>query len=222
MNASLIPAALSSPAIGQSAQSFQHLSTDTLAEVLDLLQMGVIIVDANFQILNINQTAKRMVSRQDGVIMRDLTSLTAQRDHDQDNLNNALTAALAGKVGAAALWPEGSGHPYLVTCAALGSSALHTETRILVTVTDPGMVPDEAVLSCGRALGLTPGESRLSLALVRGDSVTDHAERRGVSVHTVRSQLRSVREKLGLKRQSQLVAWLCRAALLGPSALRAA
>lgn len=52
---------------------------------------------------------------------------------------------------------------------------------------------------------LTPAEARLVRELVRGGALPEIAARLGLSVHTVRAQLRSVVGKTGVHRQTELV-----------------
>lgn len=59
--------------------------------------------------------------------------------------------------------------------------------------------------SLRESFGLTPAEVRLARKLRDGRSLKDAAEELEVSVNTVRNQLRAVFEKMGLKRQSDLV-----------------
>ena len=60
--------------------------------------------------------------------------------------------------------------------------------------------------------GITPAEARVLAALVEGQSPKQHAGAKGVSVHTVRSQVSSLMAKMGCTRQAELV----RKALLAP------
>lgn len=53
--------------------------------------------------------------------------------------------------------------------------------------------------------GLTPAEAELALAILRGQTLAGHAAARGVSLNTVRSQLRRVFSKTGCRRQAELV-----------------
>lgn len=53
--------------------------------------------------------------------------------------------------------------------------------------------------------GLTPAEARIAVLVREGLSLCEAAERLSVSVNTVRNQLRAVFDKMGLKRQSDLV-----------------
>lgn len=53
--------------------------------------------------------------------------------------------------------------------------------------------------------GLTPAEARLAACLKDGLSLKEAAEKLGLSVNTVRNQVKSVFEKLGVNRQSDLI-----------------
>ena len=56
-----------------------------------------------------------------------------------------------------------------------------------------------------KALGLSPVEVLLTIALTEGRTLSDHASTRGVSIETIRSQLRSAMQKLGVSRQADLI-----------------
>jgi DNA-binding CsgD family transcriptional regulator len=66
--------------------------------------------------------------------------------------------------------------------------------------------------------GLTPAEARLAQGLVNGLSLQEYAEQQSVSIHTVRSQFRTIATKAGVGRQTDFV----RAVLTGPAMLRRA
>ena len=57
----------------------------------------------------------------------------------------------------------------------------------------------------GSALGLTATESRVAVALAMGRTVSQIAEERGVTIHTVRFHVRGIQAKLGLSRQENLI-----------------
>ena len=63
-------------------------------------------------------------------------------------------------------------------------------------------IPPDAL---AKMFGLTPAEARLTGALVTGSTVEQYAQHRGVSVGTVRVQLKQVQAKTGARRQSELV-----------------
>jgi DNA-binding CsgD family transcriptional regulator len=75
----------------------------------------------------------------------------------------------------------------------------------MVTVLDAAhrRLPSHTFLR--EAFGFTPAEAALALDLADGLAAADCATLRGVSVHTVRSQLRSLFGKTGTSRQAELV-----------------
>lgn len=60
---------------------------------------------------------------------------------------------------------------------------------------------------------LTPAEARVAQRLAKGDTLDAVAEAHGVSVNTVRNQLRAILEKTGCTRQSELTALLANVAI---------
>lgn len=59
--------------------------------------------------------------------------------------------------------------------------------------------------SIGRNFGLTPAELRLAARLRDGKTLKEAADDLDVSINTVRNQLRGIFDKMGLKRQSDLI-----------------
>jgi DNA-binding CsgD family transcriptional regulator len=53
--------------------------------------------------------------------------------------------------------------------------------------------------------GLSPGEGRLAVALMSGKRLADIAVAFGVQITTLRTQLSSVRKKVGVQRQADLI-----------------
>lgn len=86
----------------------------------------------------------------------------------------------------------------------LGLLLGYGSTYHMVTVSAPQVQPD-----IGRRLGqqyqLTPREVAVAMQLYEGGSVLDIATTSGVSIHTVRNQVRSIMEKLAVGRQKDIV-----------------
>jgi DNA-binding CsgD family transcriptional regulator len=76
---------------------------------------------------------------------------------------------------------------------------------LLVLIEDPAARVQAPAERVARRYGLTAAESALFAALVGGVSVAEFAERRGISVHTARNQLKSVFQKTGARRQTELL-----------------
>jgi DNA-binding CsgD family transcriptional regulator len=62
-----------------------------------------------------------------------------------------------------------------------------------------------AEVALRKLYGLSPTEAQLASLLAQGRSVNEVAQARAVSIHTVRSQLKSVMQKLDVKRQAEIV-----------------
>ena len=78
---------------------------------------------------------------------------------------------------------------------------------VVFPAVDPG---DRLWSSLRTSFGLTPAETRLAARLRDGLTLKEAAEELGVSLNTVRNQLRAVFDKIGLSRQSDLVSALTR------------
>jgi DNA-binding CsgD family transcriptional regulator len=56
-----------------------------------------------------------------------------------------------------------------------------------------------------QAYGLTPAEARLLAALVEGERLNGYARRTGISITTAKSHLNSLFDKVGERRQADLI-----------------
>jgi DNA-binding CsgD family transcriptional regulator len=55
------------------------------------------------------------------------------------------------------------------------------------------------------AFALTRAETALTLALLHGETVDEYCERTGISRNTARTHMRAIFDKLGIKRQTELI-----------------
>jgi DNA-binding CsgD family transcriptional regulator len=60
----------------------------------------------------------------------------------------------------------------------------------------------------------TVAEERLAIALLSGKRANDYANEKGISINTVRSQIRSIMEKVGVNRQTDLILTLVKAEII--------
>jgi DNA-binding CsgD family transcriptional regulator len=90
----------------------------------------------------------------------------------------------------------------------------HAKAMVLLIDPDAQVTPPELILRHGFAL--TPAEIRLALAMIRGETLADYADGHGISIGTVRVQLKSVMGKTGTHRQADLVALLARLSVIPP------
>jgi pimeloyl-ACP methyl ester carboxylesterase/DNA-binding CsgD family transcriptional regulator len=106
---------------------------------------------------------------------------------------------------------EGPHFAYVIPAAALPQGLAATlpdarPSRDGVAVVFPAVeTTDHMWASIRESFGLTPAETRLAARLKDGLTLKEAAGDLGVSVNTVRNQLRAIFEKMGLNRQSELV-----------------
>ncbi|OYX45610.1 MAG: hypothetical protein B7Z02_00010 [Rhodobacterales bacterium 32-67-9] len=129
----------------------------------------------------------------------------------------ALERLLCDAHGTASLLladPEPGGAHYVCRAMPIGEDALQMLPPPHNWFADPPMTAiivrrrnqeADPALRIARKLGITPSEAAVSLYLVDGLALRDIAEARGVSLHTVRNQIKSAMMKLTLRRQSDLI-----------------
>jgi DNA-binding CsgD family transcriptional regulator len=184
---------------------------------LELMPRGVLIVDENRAISYRNAIADGMLKRRDGLLDRHgfigcptaaasdaLSTLIRSLGlggaaHDGEGLERAVMR-LPGNDGSAG---------YLLLAFAVRPErtlGAYGDTPCAVLILHPLDTPrslDSRVI--GLAFGLTSAEAAIATAIAQGSTTEQVARERGVSLNTVRAQLRSVFEKVGVSRQTDLV-----------------
>jgi DNA-binding CsgD family transcriptional regulator len=94
---------------------------------------------------------------------------------------------------------------YILTVAPLGVElAVRERPLAMILVADPdGRTPSESDLA--EFFGLSPAESRLTVALLAGKTMREAATDFGVRITTLRTQLSSILRKVGVNRQAELI-----------------
>ncbi len=183
--------------------------------VLDSLPMGVILVNAEARILQVNRMAEEFLAMGDG-LRADTAGLAASSPHDSERLREMVTQVATADVDAPAT-PVGVlrlERPSLETPWQIVALPVHARRRadtvsevaaLFVTETaigGPSGIPPEALV---RLFDLTPAEARLLVALVEGMALDETAKSFGVSKNTLRNQLNQVFRKTETNKQSELV-----------------
>ena len=184
----------------------------TVTALLDNPRIGVLELDRRGKIMEVNDRARRILRRGDGVWDRDGV-FCARKAADRRGLERVVAAALPAS-GAAALSgsmlirrPSGS-PPFVVHVKPVAApqpdyGARHAAALILIVEPksqhriDPGLV--------ARTLGLTPAETQLAVGLAEGKSVGDMAEATGHTKAAIYWHLQRIYEKHSLSRQADLV-----------------
>jgi len=188
-------------------------------EVVDRVACGVIFVDARGAVVHANKAAQSMALENDGLSL-DRDCVRGAVSDDTKALRRMVTQTIetatgeSGGCAEAIVLSRPSGkRPYQVVAAPLsGRQHERCSCRALTVlfVTDPESTPETPENLVRALYGLTPAESRVAENLLQGANPEDISDRYGVSLSTVRTQLRSIFDKTETRRQSELVALLLR------------
>jgi DNA-binding CsgD family transcriptional regulator len=170
-------------------------------QVLNSLPLGLLVCRADGQVLAINRSAEHALRTSPWLSLQD-GRLAAQGAPQQAQLLGCLRHVAAhAEAGVLAL---GSGAHRLHLAAQRTPGSLH-EPHLTVFISQAGVGATVPTAVLAQLFGLTGAEASLLSAIVDGLLPTEYAQRRGVSVGTVRGQLKQVLAKTGASRQADLV-----------------
>ncbi|HEV8391935.1 MAG TPA: hypothetical protein VGQ35_18930 [Dongiaceae bacterium] len=175
-------------------------------QALQYLSVGVVLTDAEGQVLEMNALAGEILELKDGLRIRD-GRLTALRNFETAK----LAAIFSSRNGAASadghllIGRRRGSRPYAVTIAPLNGEEGSHESKInMVLIVNPDwQTPSER--SVAEFFGLSPAESRLAASLMKGRKLSEIARDSKVEISTLRTQLSSILHKVGVERQVDLV-----------------
>jgi DNA-binding CsgD family transcriptional regulator len=185
-----------------------------LAEVVDRLPTGVILLDAHRQPVVMNRAADEILALDDGIaIDRNGPHLSTPREND--GLKTVLASALASKpgheveAGGFLTVTRPSGHRSFVMMvtplldAPPGAQDHDAAAALFIANPDASRISAREILQ--GLYALTPAEAELVQLLSQGHTLEEAAATRGVTINTARSQLKQVFAKTDTNRQGELV-----------------
>ena len=194
----------------------------TVTALLDNRWIGALHLDRRGRILEVNDRARRLLRRGDGVWDRD-GMLRAHAPADQVRLErlvgDALPAAGAAAVsGSMALRRSSVLPPFVVHVKPVGIPQPDYGARhvaALVLIVEPGrqhrINPDLVATT----LELTPAETQVAVGLAEGKSVGEMADATGHTKAAIYWHLQRIYEKHSISRQADLVRLVLSLAALG-------
>ncbi len=162
--------------------------------VLDRHALAIALCDVNANVVWANSAMRQHLAQLSGASLSRLVGLQAQRPQSH------LLRTPAGDVAFVALDAPSLGPTYVALLASAPDS-LYLDGPLLKTL-----------------FKLTDAEIGVAQRVATGLAPDDIARLNGVSIHTVRAQLKSVMGKLGTQRQSELAARLLGSPAVLPSA----
>ncbi|WP_419936506.1 helix-turn-helix transcriptional regulator [Candidatus Palauibacter sp.] len=184
----------------------------SFGDLLENTRFGLIQLDRSGRIVVANDRSWRML-REGDRLMDQRGFLRIRVPTENAELSRLLGCALPpfgtrGAAGSMMVGRSSSRGPLVLHINPVGKQHPHSQTRrvaALVLVLDPATPApiDPALVTA--ALGLTPTESRLAVALAAGHTVREIALSTGRTEQTVRWHLKQIFRKQGISRQVDLV-----------------
>ena len=188
--------------------------------MLDQMAAGLFLLDGDGRVLHANKPGRAMLDKRDGLLLGH-GRLAAVERAAADRLEAILRACTAGRRRAGEMRvPRAHGHWLLSACPLSDGASLFDgvgQCRAWAWVSDPDADRPDLERRLQVIFGLTPAEQRVAAAMLTGLTTAEIAERHGVSLATVRSQVQSIFGRLGVRRQSDIVRLVAEvSALPGP------
>lgn len=196
-------------------------------EALDLLNIGLVVCDADSRVLIANNTAHHILNRRDGLEIDIDGSLRCTSE-----VSPALGELIAKVAGAdksareiapeaAVSVPRGSERralTLLVRPVVGNSNALpqSQQAAALVMIVDAARPVQTTAGELRQLYGLTSTEARLANLLMEGKDLDECCDALKIRRSTVRMHRRNLFSKTGVRRQTELVALLMKSIGLGP------
>jgi DNA-binding CsgD family transcriptional regulator len=173
---------------------------------LDQLCAGVIVTDNTGLVIETNRAAEAIVQLGDGLLIRE-GRLCARRVFETARVAKLIAGATEEQTrvagGRMVIGRCDGLAPYVLAVMPLHAAPFDDRCLAMIIIVDPAQyVPSERDLA--DLFGLSPAEARVA-ALMRGKSLADIASASGVQITTVRTQLRAILRKVGVRRQFDLV-----------------
>jgi DNA-binding CsgD family transcriptional regulator len=176
--------------------------------MLDQIAAGLLLLDGEGRVLHANSAGRAMLAAKDGLVLSH-GRLGAIDRAAADRLEAILRACTAGRrIGGEMRIPRARGHWLLSACPLADGTTTFDgagHSRAWVWISDPDAKRPDVQRRLQVIFGLTPAEQRVAAAMLTGLATADIADRHGVSLATVRSQVQSIFNRLGVRRQSDMI-----------------
>ncbi|MDO9131638.1 LuxR family transcriptional regulator [Hydrogenophaga sp.] len=165
-----------------------------LLRVLDEVDYGVLIIDAQGTILHANHLARHELAS-GRMLMSYGNSLLGSSAEFTSQMQTAMEAAFRGQRRLVLL---NKGERELSLAFTPLSHPLEADTpTVLVMLSRQSACDNLAVRMFARTIGLSPSEEAVLMGLCRGLEIPEIAAEHGVAPSTIRSQIKTLREKAG-------------------------
>ncbi|MGO4705993.1 response regulator [Microvirga sp. 2MCAF38] len=186
---------------------------DSMARTLDGMAKGVIFLDSDGHLQQMNRSATEILEKNSGLIAS-ANRLSSTSKETTRALRQAIANAPNQSSRTTTLSIEReNGRPLIVHICSLGTRETRNLPSVVILVIDPDDRPRPAPSLTARMYDLTNAETRLAVALADGKRLDEIANEFSVAQTTISFHLQNLFRKTKTSRQTDLVALLLRGAL---------
>lgn len=185
---------LEAPVTRRSEEHATCVDTPLPQLVVDQIDCGLLVCEAHGHMLHANRAAMRELDG--GRILKVVEGVLRSCGTSCDDLSAAIDAA--ARRGRRRLLCLRDPEPLMLVVMPLGPTAGDGQTLVLVMIGRRTLCTPLGLELLAIQHRLTLAEQRVLRALVGGAAARDIASENGVAVSTIRSQIQSVRDKLGV------------------------
>jgi len=210
----ILPIMANSVSLGRSFQALRSRFQAALS-VLDAWGVGVFLVDATGCVVEHNKEAQHILDAKDGLELSKGKRLKLNSPDSTKELENMIVSAnglLLGELDVAnsllAADRPSELYDYLISVSPLEDNEGELEVGLkcaFVTVIDPNRKNALSAAGVTKLGQLTEGESQVVSLLIKGFRPLDVADQRNVSLNTVKTQLKSISQKLRCSTQADII-----------------
>lgn len=196
-------------------RSDTEVEKEALSAAVSGMSVGSLMVTAEGRIMEANAPALAILQERDGLLERGGRILLQDQkmgrqllDLVRRNAEASLRSTDQGDVRAFLIdRPSGRESLSLLVRPATTKARELPGIRpmALIHLVDPAQPRVKMIDALVQLFGLTPAEARIAALIANGQSIQDIVTATGNTSNTVRSQLRAIFSKLGVRRQSQLI-----------------
>lgn len=180
-----------------------------MQSAVETISPALVLLDAQGRVVFVNSTAQAILAANNGLEI--VAGKLAAKGEQQSRLNALLMVSPAEEKMLKITHSSGRSCVWLIRVPMLLEGNAPPDARrpaIALMIHDPAELDTLDFKGFAKVHGLTPAEARITNLLLEHMSLPPISQELGVSINTVRSQLRSILEKTGARRQAELVRML--------------
>ncbi|MBD0788346.1 hypothetical protein HUO09_18470 [Vibrio sp. Y2-5] len=204
------------PHLTQSIKLFENIchltyKNEQLRGIANQLSMGVLILSTKQRLIWANSTLQLELSARNLISLNN-DKLEFKNRTDQQVFYRCVNDALSMKPSASR--QLGILNSYGIKPIQIGVMRMTLNNHLIrqfganedcvIVFFSPPTCHELSYAEIQTLFGLTQAEAHLAIAIAKGQSLNDYAHHKGITVGTVRTQLKSIFQKMGINRQPEL------------------